>query len=48
MKTKKTYVLPSAEVQNLEPEGLIATSVLVTNETTEDDARMSRRHEIWK
>ena len=49
MKTKKTYVIPSAEVQNMEPEGLmITTSVIVTNEETDDDARMSRRRQsIW-
>lgn len=48
MKTKNTYVIPSVEVQSLETEGLIAQSVLITDETTDDDARMSRRHEIWK
>lgn len=48
MKTKKTYIIPSAEVQNLAPEGLIANSVLITDDTTDDDARMSRRrHSIW-
>lgn len=48
MTNKRTYIIPSAEVQNLETEGLIAQSILVSDVTSDADAKMSRRHEIWK
>lgn len=50
MKEKKSYIIPSADVQSLETEGLIASSPDVWNisdDPTGDDAKMSRRHKIW-
>ena len=55
MAKKKTYVIPSADVQNLVMEGLIASSpssdkdVNISDEVTDDDALMSRRRRgIWE
>lgn len=55
MAKKKTYMIPSADVQNLVMEGLIASSpssdkdVNISDEVTDDDALMSRRRRgIWE
>ena len=55
MEKKKTYVIPSADVQNLVMEGMIASSpssdkdVNISDKVTEDDALMSRRRRgIWE
>ena len=55
MEKKKTYMIPSADVQNLVMEGMIASSpsydkdVNISDEVTEDDALMSRRRRgIWE
>ncbi len=55
MAKKKTYVIPSADVQNLVMEGMIASSpssdkdVNISDKVTEDDALMSRRRRgIWE
>ena len=55
MAKKKTYMIPSADVQNLVMEGMIASSpssdkdVNISDEVTEDDALMSRRRRgIWE
>ena len=47
MKKKNTYLTPLTEELDLWSAGLIATSIPVSNETTEDNAVMSRRHKIW-
>lgn len=55
MAKKKTYMIPSADVQNLVMEGMIASSpssdkdVNISDEVTGDDALMSRRRRgIWE
>lgn len=48
MNKKKPYIVPASDSCELHPGNLMETSVPITEETTEDDARMSRRHEIWK
>ncbi|MBQ5881152.1 MAG: hypothetical protein IIW61_06040 [Bacteroidaceae bacterium] len=55
MAKKKTYMIPSADVQNLVMEGMIASSpssdkdVNISDKVTEDDALMSRRRRgIWE
>lgn len=50
MKTKKPYITPSADVQRLQTEGLIASSpaqAKISDDITGDDAKMGRRHKIW-
>lgn len=45
MKKKHIYNTPQAQVVRIETGSMIAASLPITDETTEDDARMSKKHQ---
>lgn len=48
MKKKPIYNIPQAQVVRIETGSMIATSLPITEDTTEDDARMSKkRQQPW-
>ena len=44
---KKTYFAPKVEVLHVKPINMLATSVGISNSTTDSDARMSRNRGDW-
>ena len=44
---KKKYSIPSVEVMNVEAVSVLASSVGITNSTTELDATLSRDGDAW-